>query len=87
MCIRDRSHSDFALFELELIPNYEFYSKIMMSAHDLEVISPQYVRSEIADRLKAASDMYPKLMKRTSLNLKGAELQHTPSHKATASQE
>ena len=56
--VKTQSETDSALFELELIPNYEFYSKIMMSADDLEIVSPKHVREEVMEKIDKASSMY-----------------------------
>ena len=51
---------EYAEFSVDVEPNNEFYGRILQMGAGLEVISPENVRDEMAQRVRALSDLYPK---------------------------
>ncbi len=47
-----------AVFELELIINYELITKLFAMSDSLEVIKPQHLKRSVAERIANAKDMY-----------------------------
>lgn len=51
---------EFAEFSIDVEPNNEFYGRILQMGAGLEVVSPDSVRDEIAQRVHDLADLYPK---------------------------
>jgi hypothetical protein len=51
-------HKDFAIFEYRLRPAYDFCQELLSYGEEVEVLSPQYLRDYIADRLHQAVNRY-----------------------------
>ena len=51
---------EYAEFSVDVEPNNEFYGRILQMGAGLEIISPESVRDEMAQRVRALSDLYPK---------------------------
>lgn len=49
---------DYNIYLLRLRPNLQFYQRLLSYGADVEVLSPQNVRDEMAGKLKAASELY-----------------------------
>ena len=50
----------YAEFSVDVEPNNEFYGRILQMGAGLEVVSPESVRNEIAQRVHNLADLYPK---------------------------
>lgn len=50
----------YAEFSFDVEPNNEFYGRILQMGAGLEVVSPESVRNEIAQRVHNLADLYPK---------------------------
>ena len=51
---------EYAEFSVDVVPNNEFYGRILQMGAGLEVVSPESVRNEIAQRIHNIADLYPK---------------------------
>lgn len=51
---------EYAEFSVDVVPNNEFYGRILQMGAGLEVILPESVRDEIAQRVHNLADLYPK---------------------------
>lgn len=51
---------EYAEFSVDIEPNNEFYGRILQMGAGLEVISPESIRDEIAQRVHDLADLYPK---------------------------
>lgn len=51
---------EYAEFSVDVEPNNEFYGRILQMGAGLEIVSPESVRDEMAQRVCALSDLYPK---------------------------
>ena len=51
---------EYAEFSVDVEPHNEFYGRILQMGAGLEIISPESVRDEMAQRVRALSDLYPK---------------------------
>lgn len=51
---------EYAEFSVDVEPNNEFYGRILQMGAGLEVVSPDSVRDEIAQRVHDLADLYPK---------------------------
>ena len=51
---------EYAEFSVDVEPNNEFYGRILQMGAGLEVISPESVRNEMAQRVRDLADLYPK---------------------------
>ena len=49
---------DHAIFQLELIPNFELKAKLMANADSLEVQNPEWLRKEMSDKLEVALSLH-----------------------------
>ena len=49
---------DYMVFELRLKPTFDFFQELMSYGSDMEVLSPQSLREEVARCVKAMSDIY-----------------------------
>ena len=51
---------EYAEYSVDVEPNNEFYGRILQMGAGLEVVSPESVRNEIAQRVHNLADLYPK---------------------------
>ena len=51
---------EYAEFSVDVEPNNELYGRILQMGAGLEVVSPESVRNEIAQRVHNLADLYPK---------------------------
>ena len=51
---------EYAEFSVDVEPNNEFYGRILQMGEGLEVVTPESVRNEIAQRVHNLADLYPK---------------------------
>ena len=51
---------EYAEFSVDVEPNNEFYGRILQMGAGLEVISPESVRDEMAQRVRELATLYPK---------------------------
>lgn len=51
---------EYAEFSVDVEPNNEFYGRILQMGAGLEVVSPESVQNEIAQRVHNLADLYPK---------------------------
>lgn len=51
-------HEEYTIFQLELIPNYEFYQLMKSFGADMEVLRPANVREKLAKELQEAARQY-----------------------------
>ena len=51
---------EYAELFVDVEPNNEFYGRILQMGAGLEVVSPESVRNEIAQRVHNLADLYPK---------------------------
>ena len=51
---------EYAEFSVDIEPNNEFYGRILQMGEGLEVVTPESVRNEIAQRVHNLADLYPK---------------------------
>ena len=53
-------NGDYAEFSVDVEPNNEFYGRILQMGAGLEIVSPESVRKEIAQRVQDLANLYPK---------------------------
>ena len=51
---------EYAEFSVDVEPNNEFFGRILQMGAGLEIVSPESVRDEIAQRVHEMDDLYPK---------------------------
>ena len=51
---------EYAEFSVDVEPHNEFNGRILLMGGGLEIVSPESVRDEMAQRVRALSDLYPK---------------------------
>ena len=51
---------EYAEFSVDVEPNNEFYGRILQMGAGLEVISPESVSDEMAQRVRELATLYPK---------------------------
>ena len=51
---------EYAEFSVDVEPNNEFFGRILQMGAGLEIVSPESVRDEIAQRVHNMDDLYPK---------------------------
>ena len=51
-------HSDYSIFEVRVAPTYDFIQQILSMGNEVEVLSPDYVRAEMAKRVKEMVAVY-----------------------------
>ena len=49
---------DYMIIELQLMWNYELESLILSYGNNMEVLAPQDFRDKVAERIRAAKDLY-----------------------------
>jgi predicted DNA-binding transcriptional regulator YafY len=56
---RNRRQAE-GIIELELIPNREFYQRLLSFGGDIEILSPDSVREEMAKKAEELYNLYKK---------------------------
>jgi predicted DNA-binding transcriptional regulator YafY len=51
-------HSDYSVFEVTLMPTYDFIQHILTMSSEVEVISPEHVRKEVIRWIKEMTSVY-----------------------------
>ena len=51
-------HNDYSIFEVRVAPTYDFIQQILSMGNEVEVLSPDYVRAEMAKRVKELVAVY-----------------------------
>lgn len=51
-------HEDYSIFEVRVMPTYDFIKELLSMGGEVEVISPDYVREEMKRRIEELSDRY-----------------------------
>jgi len=51
-------HDTYSIFEVRVRPAYDFCQEVLSYAEEIEVLSPQFVRDYIADRIRKCNSMY-----------------------------
>jgi predicted DNA-binding transcriptional regulator YafY len=51
-------HSDYSVFEVTLMPTYDFIQQILTMSSEVEVISPEHVRKEVIRWIKEMASVY-----------------------------
>jgi hypothetical protein len=51
-------HSDYSVFEVTVMPTYDFIQHILSMSSEVEVLSPDYVRKEVARWIKEMASIY-----------------------------
>ena len=51
-------HGDYSIFEVRLMPTYDFIQQILSMGSEVEVLSPDYVREEVKGRIKGMVSAY-----------------------------
>lgn len=51
-------HEDYSIFEVRVRPAYDFCQELLSYGEEVEVLSPQYLREYIAERIKKAKKRY-----------------------------
>lgn len=51
-------HSDYSIFEIRVAPTYDFVQQILAMGGEVEVLSPDYVRTEIKRRITEMAALY-----------------------------
>ena len=51
-------HSDYSIFEVTLMPTYDFIQHILSMSSEVEVLSPNYVREEVVRWVKEIAKIY-----------------------------
>ena len=52
------NHSDYSIFEVTVMPTYDFIQHILSMSSEVEVISPDYVRNEVIRWIKEMASVY-----------------------------
>lgn len=45
-------HGDYSIFEMKVMPTYDFIQQILSMGNEVEVLSPDYVRNEVVKRVR-----------------------------------
>jgi len=54
------SHSDYSIFELRIRPTFDFQQELLWNGDDIEVLEPQWLRKELAGKIKRMAKKYVK---------------------------
>jgi hypothetical protein len=52
------NHSDYSIFEVTVMPTYDFIQHILSMSSEVEVLSPNYVREEVVRWVKGIAKIY-----------------------------
>lgn len=58
-------HSDYSVFEVRVMPTYDFIQQLLSMGGEVEVISPDYVRAEMKRRITEMARLYETRRKKT----------------------
>ena len=53
-------NDDYSIFTLEVRPTFDFQQEILKNSSDMEVLSPEWLRKEIAVKIENMSNNYKK---------------------------
>ena len=53
-------NDDYSIFTFEVRPTFDFQQEILMNGADMEVLSPERLRNEIAEKIENMSNNYKK---------------------------
>ena len=53
-------NDDYSIFTLEVRPTFDFQQEILMNGSDMEILSPEWLRSEIAEKTEKMYNNYKK---------------------------
>ena len=56
----DENRADEGIIELEVVPNKEFYQRLLSFGSDVEVLEPQFVREEMTKNAQKIYELYKK---------------------------
>lgn len=51
-------HEEYSIFELDIRPTYDFQQEILRNGEDIEVLQPQWLRQEIAEKIHNMHNLY-----------------------------
>ena len=51
-------HEDYSIFELDIRPTFDFQQEILWNGEDMEVLKPEWLRKEIAGKVKGMWNRY-----------------------------
>jgi hypothetical protein len=51
-------HGDYSIFEVRVMPTYDFIQQILSMGNEVEVLSPDYVRNEVIKRIREMAIVY-----------------------------
>ena len=54
------NRADEGIIELEVVPNKEFYQRLLSFGSDVEVLEPQFVREEMTKNAQKLYELYKK---------------------------
>lgn len=52
---------EYAEFSVDVEPNNEFYGRILQMGAGLEIVSPESIRVEMAQRVQDLANLYPQI--------------------------
>lgn len=55
-------HNNYSIFELRVMPTYDFIQQILSMGSEIEVLSPDYVRDEVKRRIREMASAYGLLL-------------------------
>lgn len=53
-------NDDYSIFELKIRPSFDFQQEILWNGEDIEILEPNWLRNEIADKMKRICNLYKK---------------------------
>lgn len=51
-------HKDYSIFEVKLSPSYDFIQEILSKGEEVEILSPEWFREEVASYARSLYNMY-----------------------------
>jgi hypothetical protein len=51
-------HKDYSIFEVKLSPSYDFIQEILSKTEEVEILSPEWFREEVASYVRNLYNMY-----------------------------
>lgn len=76
-------HKEYSIFEVKLSPSYDFIQEILSKADEVEVLSPEWFREEVASYARSLYNMYKDSIE--ALDKKDAEKESEESRHAPCS--
>lgn len=52
------SHEDYSIFEMDVRPTFDFKQEILWNGEEVEVLSPEWLRKEIAGKIERINEIY-----------------------------